>query len=108
MLKSILMSACLAIPFAFVGDEIQAAPAAQAAMTHEGKVVSVGAQAIGPVFTRVWNTPNNGYAERFKHTIEPAFSIQRTSAVDSFDRIIQTDSIDSIIGTTAARSASAS
>src|SRR5262249_60320173 len=33
------------------------------------------AQATGPTFTRVWNTPDNGYAERFKHTIEPTFGI---------------------------------
>src|SRR5204862_8043909 len=39
------------------------------------------AQMSGPVFTRVWNTPDNGYAERFKHTIEPTFSVQRTTAI---------------------------
>ena len=25
----------------------------------------------GPVFNRIWNTPNNGYAQKFKHVIEP-------------------------------------
>ena len=31
----------------------------------------------GPVFNRIWNTPGNGYAEKFKHVIEPTFTIQR-------------------------------
>ena len=33
------------------------------------------AQVIGPVFNRVWDTPDNGYAEKFKHTIEPFLNI---------------------------------
>ena len=44
---------------------------------------------VGPVFKRVWNTPDNGYAERFKHTIEPFLNVQRTTAIDNFDRIIR-------------------
>jgi LPS-assembly protein len=61
---------------------------------------TVQAQAVGPVFTRVWNTPNNGYAERFKHTIEPYFNIQRTSPIDAFERIVKIDPIDSVVGST--------
>lgn len=64
------------------------------------QVFTLQTQAIGPVFSRVWNTPDNGYAEKFKHTIEPVFTAQRTSAVDEFDRIVQTDSVDQIVGTT--------
>ncbi len=60
--------------------------------------VAVNANAVGPVFTRVWNTPDNGYAERFKHTIEPFMNIQRTTAIDDYNRIIKTDGSDSIVG----------
>jgi hypothetical protein len=60
--------------------------------------VAVNANAIGPVFNRVWNTPDNGYAERFKHTIEPFVSIQRTTAINDYDRIIKTDSTDWVVG----------
>jgi LPS-assembly protein len=56
------------------------------------------AQAVGPVFNRVWNTPDNGYAERFKHTIEPALTVQRTSPIDNFKRIVRTDGIDFVVG----------
>jgi len=49
------------------------------------------------VFTRVWNTPENGYAEKFKHSIEPYFTFERTSAIDNFDNIVQLEGIDAIV-----------
>jgi LPS-assembly protein len=60
--------------------------------------VAVTANAIGPVFNRVFNTPDSGYAERFKHTIEPFISIQRTTAIDDYNQIIKTDASDSVVG----------
>jgi LPS-assembly protein len=48
----------------------------------------------GPVFNRIWNTPGNGYAEKFKHVVEPSLSIQRVTAIDNFDRIVQLDGSD--------------
>jgi hypothetical protein len=50
---------------------------------------TIQSQLIGPVFNRIWNTPGNGYAEKFKHTIEPFFTVQRVSSVDNFNRIPQ-------------------
>ncbi|MGE3956772.1 MAG: LPS-assembly protein LptD [Vicinamibacterales bacterium] len=58
------------------------------------------AQVVGPVFTRVWNTPNNGYAERFKHTIEPFFNAERTSAIDNYARIVKIEGTDYTYGST--------
>lgn len=57
-------------------------------------------QIVGPVFNRVWDTPTNGYAEKFKHSIEPFFTFQRISGIDNFDRIVQLDGVDSVIGST--------
>jgi len=34
-------------------------------------------QMVGPVFNRVWNTPENSYALKLKHSIEPFFDVQR-------------------------------
>ena len=48
----------------------------------------------GPVFNRIWNTPGNGYAEKFKHVIEPTLSIQRVTAIDEFDRIVKLEGSD--------------
>lgn len=61
---------------------------------------TVQAQATGPVFYRIWNTPDNGYAERFKHTVEPFLNVQRTSNIDNFNRIVQIDGVDTIVGNT--------
>jgi LPS-assembly protein len=59
---------------------------------------TLSAQIIGPVFNRIWETPDNGYAEKFKHTVEPFLNITRTSSFDNFNRIIQVDGTDTIVG----------
>jgi LPS-assembly protein len=56
---------------------------------------------VGPVFTRVWDTPDNGYAEKFKHSIEPYLTIQYTSSIDNFNLIPVSDGVDyAVPGTT--------
>jgi LPS-assembly protein len=57
-------------------------------------------QITGPVFNRVWDTPDNGYAEKFKHTIEPVLQVQKTSSVDNFQQIVVFDGTDSFTGGT--------
>jgi LPS-assembly protein len=63
-------------------------------------VFNYQAQIVGPVFNRVWDTPDNGYAEKFKHTIEPFLTVDRTSSVENFERVIQFDGIDTYVGGT--------
>ena len=57
-------------------------------------VFTYQAQIVGPVFNRVWDTPANGYAEKFKHTIEPVLSIDWTSDVPEFQRVVRFDGVD--------------
>lgn len=54
----------------------------------------------GPVFTRVFNTPDSGYAEKLKHMIEPYVNLRYTTAVPGFDHIVQWEGIDGIVGGT--------
>jgi hypothetical protein len=54
---------------------------------------------VGPVFNRIWNT-DNGYAEKIKHTIEPSVTIQRVTSFDTYDRIVQLDGADYVVGGT--------
>jgi len=61
---------------------------------------TVEAQIVGPVFNKVWDTPENGYAEKFKHSIEPVMTITRTSSVDNINEIVKLDGIDNYIGGT--------
>jgi LPS-assembly protein len=61
---------------------------------------SVQSQIVGPVFNRIWDTPHNSYAEKFKHTIEPFLNVQETTSVDNFNQILVTDGVDNITGGT--------
>jgi LPS-assembly protein len=64
------------------------------------RYLEMEAEIVGPVFNRIWDTPNNGYMERFKHSIEPFLNIERTTAIDNLDQIVQLDSLDSVVGDT--------
>ncbi len=55
---------------------------------------------VGPKFSRVWDTPNNGYAEKYKHTIEPTFTVQRLTFFDNYDRIVKLEGYDFTYGGT--------
>ena len=55
-------------------------------------------QIIGPVFTRIWDTPDHGYAQKFKHVIEPSISVQRVSPIDDYERIVRLESTDFVVG----------
>src|SRR5205823_1156770 len=58
-------------------------------------------QIVGPMFNRIWDTPDNGYAEKFKHSVEPFLTIQRTSSIDNLSQIVITDGTDyAVPGTT--------
>jgi lipopolysaccharide assembly outer membrane protein LptD (OstA) len=75
----------------------------QQTMTNEGfnrQFFNVGTQIVGPVFSRIWDTPDNGYAEKFKHSIEPFLTVQQTTNVENFDRIERFDGIDGFVGGT--------
>ena len=62
--------------------------------------VSLQAQILGPLFNRIWDTPSNGYAEKFKHSVEPFLTIQKTTDVENVDRIVQVDGVDQYTGGT--------
>jgi LPS-assembly protein len=79
-------------------------PVTNATTTVEGdanrRFFTMQAQILGPVFNKVWDTPDNGYAEKFKHSVEPFLNITRTSSIDNFNQIIQIDGSDTIVGGT--------
>jgi LPS-assembly protein len=52
----------------------------------------------GPVFNRIYNTPGNAFAEKFKHVVEPTLLVQRTTAIDEVPRIVRLESADYVIG----------
>jgi LPS-assembly protein len=56
------------------------------------------ARITGPVFHRIFDTPNRAYAQRFKHVIEPSLTIQRVTDIENRDRIVQLEGPDYVIG----------
>jgi lipopolysaccharide assembly outer membrane protein LptD (OstA) len=54
------------------------------------------AQRLGPLFSRIFDTPDNGYAEKFKHSIEPYVNVQYISPIDNFDQIVRGN--DTVVG----------
>ncbi|CAN5679718.1 hypothetical protein BH24ACI5_BH24ACI5_00400 [soil metagenome] len=56
------------------------------------------ARITGPVFNRIFNTPGGGYAEKFKHVIEPTLLVQRTTAIEEFPNIVRLESGDYTVG----------
>ena len=61
---------------------------------------TVQSQITGPLFNRIWDTPNNGFAEKFKHAIEPFVILSRTSLIDNYARIVKLEGIDQVVGGT--------
>jgi LPS-assembly protein len=58
------------------------------------------ADVVGPVFTKVF-TPNNRFADRMKHIVEPTFTAQRITNIDNQDRVPRTaGAYDYIVGGT--------
>jgi LPS-assembly protein len=52
----------------------------------------------GPVFTKIFNTPGSGYAQKFKHVIEPSLIISRKTNFDNALRIIPLEGTDYVVG----------
>ena len=64
------------------------------------RYAEVRTEVVGPIVSRVFS-PQNGFAERVKHIIEPNFSIHRTTNVTNQDLVPFTGSTyDTIIGKT--------
>lgn len=59
---------------------------------------TLGTTITGPTFERIFNTPGNNYAEKFKHVIEPTFTIQRTTNFDDYNQIVKYEGTDYIQG----------
>ena len=52
----------------------------------------------GPVLTRIWNTPGRTYAQKFKHVIEPVFTLSRVTPIDNHDSIVKLEGTDFQVG----------
>lgn len=54
--------------------------------------VSLQTDIIGPVFSKIWDTPGSDYSDRMKHVIEPTFAFEYITEIASQNRVPLTDS----------------
>jgi LPS-assembly protein len=54
----------------------------------------------GPIVQRIFQTADNGYADRFKHVIRPTFNVRWLSPFDDFDNVVKFDQVDYEVGGT--------
>ncbi len=52
----------------------------------------------GPTFSRVFQTPTSGYAEKLKHVFEPIVTFDWKSPINNRNDIIQQDATDYLVG----------
>jgi LPS-assembly protein len=45
------------------------------------------AEAIGPVFTKIWDAAAESSVERYKHVVEPTFAYQQITSVDNYQAV---------------------
>jgi LPS-assembly protein len=74
----------------------------QGNMVPEGLVrnyLSVRSDVIGPVLTKIWDTPDSRSTERMKHVIEPAFTVDYITEIQNQANVpILSDVSDFVVG----------
>jgi LPS-assembly protein len=78
-------------------------PDEPAIRTQEGvqrRYFELTSSITGPVFTKIFNTPGSGYAQKWKHVVEPSLVVSRKSTIDNALRIIQLEGTDYAAGGT--------
>src|SRR5579872_615173 len=58
---------------------------------------TVQAQMLGPAFNRIFDTPDNRYAEKFKHSVEPYLNVTYISPIANFEQIVRSGT-DVVVG----------
>jgi lipopolysaccharide assembly outer membrane protein LptD (OstA) len=66
--------------------------------TIQRQLFEFGADITGPTFTKVFDTPGSRYATRWKHIVQPSFSIQKTTAFADRALVPLNDAVDTIVG----------
>lgn len=61
--------------------------------------IALRSEVVGPVLSRIWDLADDRFAERMKHVIEPAFTVDFTSAIEDYRRTPRlSDASDVVVG----------
>ena len=68
-----------------------------AALTRQ--FLSLRSEFIGPVLTKIWDTPTRATTERMKHVIEPTFVVDYTTEIANQAQVpVLNDASDYVVG----------
>ena len=81
-------------------DSIDPLTGDPASVALNRSLLDLRADVAGPILERIWKTPKNGYAEGFRHRIEPRIGVQWLSAFDRFNQVVRNDYTDQQVGGT--------
>jgi LPS-assembly protein len=84
--------------FRFTRWDKQTSGAALVSTPLQRQLFDLRADVRGPTVVRIFNTPGSKYATRWKHLVEPTFSITKNTAFDKFKQVPQYDYTDLIVG----------
>jgi LPS-assembly protein len=61
---------------------------------------STRTEAVGPVFTKIWDTPGLATIQRMKHVVEPTFALEYITGFDNQSRVprVSVDPTDYVVG----------
>jgi LPS-assembly protein len=62
------------------------------------RFLELTANVNGPTLVRIWDAPNNSYAQRYRHSIEPFTQVLYRTAIDNLESIPKLESSDYIVG----------
>jgi hypothetical protein len=62
------------------------------------RYMSLQTDIVGPVLSKIWDTPGSGFADRMKHVIEPTFNIEYITEIANQSRIPTSDSSAFAVG----------
>jgi len=63
------------------------------------RYLSLRSDMVGPVLTKIWDTPGSGYSERMKHLIEPTFALEYIPTIRNSSNVLTlSDSSDQVPG----------
>jgi LPS-assembly protein len=74
---------------------------ASGALVDQGvsrRYMSLQTDVIGPVVSKIWDTPGSSFSDRMKHVIEPAFGVEYLTGIRNQARVPTTDSSVVAIG----------
>ena len=62
------------------------------------ELVELRTDLVGPVFEKIWTPKSTGFADRWRHVIQPRLGVSWLSAFDRSAEIVKIDYVDELVG----------